>query len=248
MSRTTAFTNAARNVSTQIAVGLLRGRAFLREMSGKQSERQATGVSRHMRRVGDQREAASHNPASRSMSAPAPRRAAFGDGLPTRGRASSFAFRVGIMSSFKAALRLTCAVLVLSVPAQAAERQSISLPQALQRALVANPRVTAAERDIGIAGGLRIQAGVLPNPELSFELDNALGSGPYKGLRSAETNLQLSRTRRAGWQAGGAYRCRRGRRRRGRLAAEGDPTGSAVRDGDRIHYHHQSSSAHRDLR
>ncbi|MFX6994797.1 TolC family protein, partial [Acinetobacter baumannii] len=53
-------------------------------------------------------------------------------------------------------------------------------------------RLTAAERDIGIAGGLRIQAGVLPNPDVSFELDNALGSGPYKGLRSAETNLQLS--------------------------------------------------------
>ncbi|MFH1346406.1 MAG: divalent metal ion exporter subunit IhpA [Pseudomonadota bacterium] len=98
------------------------------------------------------------------------------------------------MHCFKSALRLTCALLVLAVPAQAAERQSsaISLPQALQRALAANPRLTAAEREIGIAGGLRIQAGVLPNPEASFEVDNALGSGPYKGLRSAETNLQLS--------------------------------------------------------
>ena len=92
------------------------------------------------------------------------------------------------------ALRLTCALVVLTIPVQAAERSShaITLPQALQRALAANPRLTAAERDIGIAGGLRIQAGVLPNPEVSFELDNALGSGPYKGFRSAETNLQLS--------------------------------------------------------
>jgi len=98
------------------------------------------------------------------------------------------------MHSVKAALRLTCVLLVLSVPVEAAERPSrtISLLQALQRALAANPRLTAAERDIGIAGGLRIQAGVLPNPEVSFELDNALGSGQYKGLRSAETNLQLS--------------------------------------------------------
>ena len=70
--------------------------------------------------------------------------------------------------------------------------RTISLPQALQRAFAANPRLTAAERDIGIASGLKIQAGALPNPDLSFELDNALGSGPYKGLRSAETNLQLS--------------------------------------------------------
>jgi cobalt-zinc-cadmium efflux system outer membrane protein len=90
------------------------------------------------------------------------------------------------------ALRLACVWLLLSIPVQAAERPAISLPQALQRALAANPRLTAAERDVGIAGGLRIQAGVLPNPEASFELDNAAGSGPYKGLRSAETNLQLS--------------------------------------------------------
>src|SRR5713226_5129034 len=90
------------------------------------------------------------------------------------------------------ALRLTCALLVVTIPVEAAERapRSISLPQALQRALAANPRLTAAERDIGIASGLKVQAGALPNPELSFELDNALGSGPYKGLRSAETNLQ----------------------------------------------------------
>lgn len=93
-----------------------------------------------------------------------------------------------------AALRLICALLVVTTPVEAAERatRAISLPQALQRALAANPRLTAAERDIGIAGGLRIQAGALPNPEASFELDNALGSGPYKGVRSAETNLQLS--------------------------------------------------------
>ena len=94
----------------------------------------------------------------------------------------------------RVALRLAGAMLLFTIPVQAAERASpaISLPQALQRALAANPRLTAAERDIGIAGGLRIQAGVLPNPDVSFELDNALGSGPYKGLRSAETNLQLS--------------------------------------------------------
>src|SRR3982075_3585273 len=98
------------------------------------------------------------------------------------------------MNLLGAALRLTCAVLVVTIPVEAAERapRSISLAQALQRALAANPRLTAAERDIGIATGLKVQAGALPNPDLSFELDNALGSGPYKGLRSAETNLQLS--------------------------------------------------------
>jgi cobalt-zinc-cadmium efflux system outer membrane protein len=68
----------------------------------------------------------------------------------------------------------------------------LTLVQALRRALAANPRLTAAERDIGIAAGRRLQAGAVPNPELSFELDNALGSGDYAATRSAETTLQLS--------------------------------------------------------
>ncbi|MDH8644565.1 hypothetical protein QIH53_27340, partial [Klebsiella pneumoniae] len=77
------------------------------------------------------------------------------------------------MSSFRLGARIFCALLAYSCPSFAADGASrtISLPQALQRALAANPRLTAAERDIGIAGGLRIQAGALPNPEASFELD-----------------------------------------------------------------------------
>lgn len=92
------------------------------------------------------------------------------------------------------AVRLLCAWLALTIPAEAAERvqPQISLPQALQRALAANPRLASADRDVGIATGLKIQAGALPNPELSFELDNALGSGRYRGVQSAETTLQLS--------------------------------------------------------
>ena len=70
--------------------------------------------------------------------------------------------------------------------------QTLSLQTALQRALAANPRLTAAERDVGIVSGQRIQAGALINPEVSFELDNSLGSGAYRGTRSAESTLQIS--------------------------------------------------------
>jgi cobalt-zinc-cadmium efflux system outer membrane protein len=66
------------------------------------------------------------------------------------------------------------------------------LKTALQRALAANPRLTAAERDVGIATGQRIQAGALINPELSYEQDNSFGSGRYRGTKSAETTLQIS--------------------------------------------------------
>lgn len=76
--------------------------------------------------------------------------------------------------------------------ASAESAGALTLRGALQRAAASNPRLTAADRDIGIAGGRRLQAGAVPNPELSFELDNAFGTGDYRGLRSAETTLQLS--------------------------------------------------------
>jgi outer membrane protein, heavy metal efflux system len=95
---------------------------------------------------------------------------------------------------WKKATRLACATAFLVSPwlAGAAHSQTLTMRAALARALAANPRLTAAERDVGIATGLKVQAGALPNPDLSFELDNALGSGPYKGLQAAETTLQLS--------------------------------------------------------
>lgn len=86
------------------------------------------------------------------------------------------------------------AALLSGFPASASaeSRPALTLSQALQRAMAANPRLAVAGREIGAAKGKRQQAGALPNPELSFDLDNALGSGDYRGLRSAETTLQLS--------------------------------------------------------
>jgi cobalt-zinc-cadmium efflux system outer membrane protein len=94
-------------------------------------------------------------------------------------------------------LRILCAgVVALGVfvsPASANEASRVlTLKAALQRALALNPRLTAAEREVGIATGRRIQAGAVPNPEVSFELDNAFGSNEYAGTQIAETTLQLS--------------------------------------------------------
>jgi len=94
----------------------------------------------------------------------------------------------------KTVTHFACAAAFLVSPwlAGYAYSQTLTMRDALGRALEANPRLTAAERDVGIATGLKVQAGALPNPNLSFELDNALGSGPFKGLQSAETTVQLS--------------------------------------------------------
>ena len=90
--------------------------------------------------------------------------------------------------------RALCVVLALAV-STAASAQSpgpLTLAQALQRALGANARLFVADRDIAMAEGRRQQAGAIPNPQASFEVDNALGSRDYRGLKSAETTLQLS--------------------------------------------------------
>jgi outer membrane protein, heavy metal efflux system len=101
------------------------------------------------------------------------------------------------MSSRRAAVCALVVVVVSAVPVVTQAEPSrpsgtLTLSRALQRAVAANPKLAAAERDIGIAAGKRIQAGAIPNPELSFELDNAFGSGPFRSLDSAETTLAIS--------------------------------------------------------
>jgi cobalt-zinc-cadmium efflux system outer membrane protein len=94
----------------------------------------------------------------------------------------------------KCVTRLACATALLVSPwlTAVSPAQTLNLGAALQRALANSPRLTAAERDVGIATGQRIQAGALLNPELSYEQDNSFGSGIYRGTRSAETTLQIS--------------------------------------------------------
>jgi len=96
------------------------------------------------------------------------------------------------MRLWRAAL-VACMVACVATPSWAQQgAHALTLQQALKRALAANPRLTAAERDLGIAEGRSLQARAIPNPELSAEGENAFGSGPYRGTQSLETTLQLS--------------------------------------------------------
>jgi len=94
----------------------------------------------------------------------------------------------------KTATRLACAAAFLATPwlAGPSFSQTLTMREALARALAASPRLSSAERDVGIATGQRIQAGALLNPEVSYEQDNSFGTGIYRGTKSAETTLQIS--------------------------------------------------------
>ncbi len=111
-----------------------------------------------------------------------------------RVRPSILPSQVLFMFCRRTAARMACAMAILISPSLvlSSEAQTLTMRSALSRALATSPRLTAAERDVGIATGQRIQAGALLNPELSCEQDNSFGSGIYRGTKLAETTLQIS--------------------------------------------------------
>ena len=125
-------------------------------------------------------------------------------------------------------------VIALAVPAVTQAEPSkpsgtLTLSRALQRAVAANPKLAVADRDIGIAAGKRLQAGAIPNPEISFELDNAFGTGQFRGLDSAETTLAAQPGDRARRQARCAHRGGLGRARGRALGARRRAARDSVR-------------------
>lgn len=64
---------------------------------------------------------------------------------------------------------LFVSILALAAPVAA---QPLSLAQALETAFAQNPELAAAQRGLGIAEGERLQAGVMPNPVLSWESED----------------------------------------------------------------------------
>ncbi|WP_327438686.1 TolC family protein [Pseudomonas donghuensis] len=69
--------------------------------------------------------------------------------------------------------RIVLALLLLALPSLAlAQARVLTLESALQAARDNNPELAAARWGIDIAAGERRQAGVLPNPELSWEVED----------------------------------------------------------------------------
>lgn len=87
-----------------------------------------------------------------------------------------------------------CAV-ISGLMAPAAFAQSISLPQALSTAMDANPDLAAARQEIGIADGARKQAGLIPNPEISYDVEDTRRN-------TSTTTVSLSQTLELGGKRG----------------------------------------------
>lgn len=80
----------------------------------------------------------------------------------------------------------------LLVPRGAAAPAGLTLEQALAEAETRSPAITAARAAVDAARGRLRQAGVRPNPELSVQVENFAGSGPYSGFNGTETTVSLN--------------------------------------------------------
>jgi cobalt-zinc-cadmium efflux system outer membrane protein len=70
-------------------------------------------------------------------------------------------------------------------------RGDIALSDALSLALQHNPELAAFSIEVRASEARTLQAGLLPNPEVSIEVENFAGSGPLRSFDGAETTIQV---------------------------------------------------------
>lgn len=92
--------------------------------------------------------------------------------------------------NFRGAIMAT-ALLAISAPALA---EPITLEQAVARALAATPQRVADQAAVDAARGARNQAAVRPNPVITVEAEDALGTGPFSALNQAQFTGSYSQT------------------------------------------------------
>ena len=72
------------------------------------------------------------------------------------------------------------------------EYQKITLNEAVETALKNNPNLMVYEYEIESLEKQKIQAGLIPNPEADFEMENFLGGKDLSGLKGSEFTLSAS--------------------------------------------------------
>ena len=91
-------------------------------------------------------------------------------------------------------LRTALLAAALAFPATAAFAEPVTLEEAIAKAVEAAPSIRANEAAIAAARAGRVQAGVRPNPTVTVEGENLVGSGPYNVFGQAEITGTYSQT------------------------------------------------------
>lgn len=79
-----------------------------------------------------------------------------------------------------------------SAPPATAASPAFSLEDAVSAAGGSAPAIEAAEAGVTAAQAGRRVAGLRPNPTVSTQVENVVGSGPYKGFDQAETTVSFA--------------------------------------------------------
>lgn len=80
---------------------------------------------------------------------------------------------------------------VSATPDLVGENRTISLHEAVTKTLSNNPDLRAFDYQLKAQEGRVQQAGLAPSPELSFELEDALGTGDHTGFDSAQATISI---------------------------------------------------------
>lgn len=94
---------------------------------------------------------------------------------------------------------------VLTMAGSPASAEPVTLADALTRGQDLSPRIAKARAEVKAAEGRALQAGVRPNPELSVDVENFGGSGPYRSFDQTETTVAVSQQ----FELGGKRRARK---------------------------------------
>lgn len=89
-------------------------------------------------------------------------------------------------------LRAAVSVGAMFFAAGGAFAAPVTLADALAKGAIASPRIAEARARAEAAEARARQAGLGPNPEIGFVVENFGGSGPYRSFRSTETTLEVS--------------------------------------------------------
>lgn len=72
------------------------------------------------------------------------------------------------------------------------QESTLSWQDAITRTLAENPSLKAFGYQLSAQAGRVQQAGLKPNPELALSVEDALGTGDFKGMDKAETSVSIS--------------------------------------------------------
>ncbi len=78
------------------------------------------------------------------------------------------------------------------ITAERKAKKVLSLSEAIILGLKNNPGLKFKKLEINAFQALALQAGLYPNPEISFEAENFLGSGDFKGFNSSENTFSIT--------------------------------------------------------